>query len=544
MASYGAPLYRVESRVWAAATSLDIPVSTFVLPQTIMMNVGNGDSRHLSRTSFMRIPQSFHMWKLYQVDRLARRISVTDFKKAKKMLTAKTAMTSTVVEESPLSLATELQSGHQQAGLTRDASSDADGFTNQKLDTVEHNSANGNSTENLANDHVLEQSTPESMSHARTDSQVNGAVEIDIDLGEGTAQKLAQSTPPALRRRVSRATSIIDRSDEEPVEFEEFENELFDIEKSNDSYSDTVRLLCGAIQSSSLAILMFKGSLADGLAATILGAFATKQQMLADKIGAKNAVVMIFVSSNVSFISRLAQSKYIWSGMPGSPEGLCHDIVALSSLVNYLPGIPFALSMLELGSEHNAAAAVRMFQAFMKSMLMGYGIMFGTRMATSVLKLMAADEYVELDVTKSCPVANLPFSIDWWRMPFFVPMTMTILVFLKADKRQWISMSLSSLVAFLTSNIARIFLPPDLTAAISSFSLGVFSNAWARWNDDIAIASVLAGIFWLVPGSIGVRGAIAAFTQDPSAVSGSGGVGTQFGIEVILRSLSIAVGLL
>ncbi|KAH9250467.1 hypothetical protein BASA81_011754 [Batrachochytrium salamandrivorans] len=74
-----------------------------------------------------------------------------------------------------------------------------------------------------------------------------------------------------------------------------------------------------------------------------------------------------------------------------------------------------------------------------------------------------------------------------------------------------------------------------MASALTAFSLGIVSNILARYRDNIAIASVLAGIFWLVPGSVGVRGAIAAFSGNAPA--------SAFGTEVIVRAMSIAVGL-
>jgi uncharacterized membrane protein YjjP (DUF1212 family) len=74
MTMYGAPLYRVERRMQFAAETLGIPLSAFYLPSNIMMNIGDGSSEHPSRTTFLTVPTVFNMFKLQEIDKLARNL--------------------------------------------------------------------------------------------------------------------------------------------------------------------------------------------------------------------------------------------------------------------------------------------------------------------------------------------------------------------------------------------------------------------------------------------------------------------------------------
>jgi uncharacterized membrane protein YjjB (DUF3815 family) len=69
---------------------------------------------------------------------------------------------------------------------------------------------------------------------------------------------------------------------------------------------------------------------------------------------------------------------------------------------------------------------------------------------------------------------------------------------------------------------------------MASFSLGIVSNLIARYKDQIAVSSLTAGIFWLVPGSIGVKGIATLLTK---------GEESDFVMQIILRIMSIAIGL-
>ena len=78
---YGAPIYRVESRIIQVASLLGLEVSGFYLPSNIMLSIGDGSKQSPSRTYFLSVPPSNNMSKLERVDRLARNLVRTVCKK-------------------------------------------------------------------------------------------------------------------------------------------------------------------------------------------------------------------------------------------------------------------------------------------------------------------------------------------------------------------------------------------------------------------------------------------------------------------------------
>ncbi|KAJ1342405.1 hypothetical protein BSLG_003030 [Batrachochytrium salamandrivorans] len=392
MAEWGAPLYRVETRIVSAAEALEIPISFFSLPSLLMINIGDGGAQHPSRTVFIPLEGTLNMWKLYQADRLARRLGLIHIR-----------------------------------------------FEKLKM-------------------RVLNKQHHKESTH---ETDRNGSVANPIRQSVYTSSPI--SIPSLSRNNAARKSSL----------------------NLNGSTNASVRII---------VILLFGGSLADAIAASVLGALATVISIAAEELEMQT-VSIIFVAGVVAFFSRIAQTKYIWSAFPGSEFGLCHDIVSLAGLVQFMPGMQFTLAMLELGSNYTVACAVRLFQACMRSIMVGYGATFGSRLAVTVLQMFEA--WGVDDTLRACPSPDQPYSVDWWRLPMFIP---------------------------------------EMASALTAFSLGIVSNILARYRDNIAIASVLAGIFWLVPGSVGVRGAIAAFSGNAPA--------SAFGTEVIVRAMSIAVGLL
>ncbi|KAJ1330780.1 hypothetical protein BSLG_009232 [Batrachochytrium salamandrivorans] len=488
MAEWGAPLYRVETRIVSAAEALEIPISFFSLPSLLMINIGDGGAQHPSRTVFIPLEGTLNMWKLYQADRLARRLGLIHIRFEK------------------LKMRVLNKQHHKESTHETDRNGSVANPIRQSVYTSSPISIPSLSRNNAARKSSL---------------NLNGSTNAsgwNSHHGEG---------------RSSTASRIMGRSDEEPIVIEEIIQDLNDLISQDGEYSNLARVASSFAQSGIIVILLFGGSLADAIAASVLGALATVISIAAEELEMQT-VSIIFVAGVVAFFSRIAQTKYIWSAFPGSEFGLCHDIVSLAGLVQFMPGMQFTLAMLELGSNYTVACAVRLFQACMRSIMVGYGATFGSRLAVTVLQMFEA--WGVDDTLRACPSPDQPYSVDWWRLPMFIPMTFSIMILLKAHKDQWLFMAVSSLVGFVVSTIARFFLTLEMASALTAFSLGIVSNILARYRDNIAIASVLAGIFWLVPGSVGVRGAIAAFSGNAPA--------SAFGTEVIVRAMSIAVGLL
>ncbi|KAJ3179290.1 hypothetical protein HDU87_002899 [Geranomyces variabilis] len=425
LSSYGAPLYRVEHRVSQAAEDLNLPVSVFCLPSTIMVSIGDGSARSPCRVQYLSYSYGVNVSKLYEIDRLARRVCAT----RKKM---------------PLNAAETMRKRGASVSQANES------MTSVALSAVEEGGA--------------EKPTEDS---------------LDICLSD-----------------------------------------LQQVLHSPGDYHRALKILAGAFQSGIIAVLLFKGSWADGLAAFCLGAFVSVALYVAELLGFEGAVELL-ASMCVAAIARFVEPWGIWALINGNDKGLCHEIVSLAGVCQMLPGTAITLGMLELGSTSPVAGSVRMFQAFVRALKLGYGLATGSKLAIHLIELVGV--WVE-PVVSPCPAAGQV--IDLWRLPLWIPMNLSIMINLKAYPWQWVHMSLTSLTGYC-----------DITAGMAAFTMAVVANLYARRNNDVAIGPILAGITWLVPGGIGVRGAIAA-------VSGSASTGgTTFGIDMITRAMSIAVGI-
>ncbi|KAJ3141801.1 hypothetical protein HDU90_006148 [Geranomyces variabilis] len=445
LSSYGAPLYRVEHRVSQAAEDLNLPVSVFCLPSTIMVSIGDGSARHPCRVQYLSYSYGVNVSKLYEIDRLARRVCAS--------------------RKVPLSAAETLRK--RGASVSQSAS--------------------------------VQQSARLQPNESMTS--------VALSAAEEGGEKPAED---------SLDTCLVD---------------LQQVLNSPGDYHRALRILAGAFQSGIIAVLLFKGSWADGIVSFCMGAFVSVALYVSELLGFEGAVELL-ASMCVAAIARFVEPWGIWALINGNGNGLCHEIVSLAGVCQMLPGTAITLGMLELGSTNPVAGSVRMFQAFVRALKLGYGLATGSKLAIHLIELVST--WVD-PATSACPAAGQV--IDLWRLPLWIPMNLSIMINLKAYPWQWVHMSVTSLTGYCVSLLASQWFAGDITAGMAAFTMAVVANLYARRHNDVAIGPILAGITWLVPGGIGVRGAIAA-------VSGSNSTsGTTFGVDMITRAMSIAVGI-
>ncbi|KAJ3056145.1 hypothetical protein HK097_007977 [Rhizophlyctis rosea] len=448
LATYGAPLYRVEHRVSQAAQDLNIPLTIFCLPSTVQISIGDGSSQHPTRARYLCVEPTLHMGKLHQVDQLARRI--------------------------------------------------------RRLRIPTKGKAPDRLPSTLKKNHIS--GTP---------------IMSTISLNETSSPQ--NSRPPQNSPEIEH-----DRM-----------NELLDalhlITESPNDYHPAIRIFAAACQSFNITVLLFRGSWADSICACLLGGlagFGLWVGELADVGGAME----LFVAISTAMIARALSQLPFWPTFGGMGHGLCHEVVVLGGICSLLPGISITVGMIEFGSHNPVAGSVRMFGSCIRALKLGYGLTMGSRIAIEGLSFLGLWSGFD---TQACSALQNSGNMEWWRYFFWIPMNISIMVLLKAEPWQWVHMSAISAIGYTTSIIASQIFSNDVTVGFAAFALGIAANIYARRTNQIAIGGILAGIFWLVPGSTGVRGAIAAFQKDDAATSGGAG----FGLDMIVRAMAIAVGL-
>ncbi|KAI5064380.1 hypothetical protein GOP47_0021050 [Adiantum capillus-veneris] len=279
------------------------------------------------------------------------------------------------------------------------------------------------------------------------------------------------------------------------------------------------RLLSFALSASTAALLFFSGSLWDavisfilGLVVGVLDTLSKKSHILANLNEFTSALV-------VSLLARIVRVHLAWIEV-------CFSNIALSSLVQLLPGMALTLGVSDMVAKSHVMGTSRIIHAFFSALQLGFGLSMGDR-----LVWWAQDRSLE---PETCEVSSLSF---WWDILWFIGYTISSSILLNARLKQWPGMALASGVGYIVSSFTGQKLGSNGSSVLAALAVGVTGTSYSYFTGDLPLIMNLAGILLLVPGGLGVQG-ITAMLQD-DVLSGMG-----FVFKMLVIGLSITIGLL
>ncbi|KAJ3262802.1 hypothetical protein HDU77_011814 [Chytriomyces hyalinus] len=280
-----------------------------------------------------------------------------------------------------------------------------------------------------------------------------------------------------------------------------------------------------------VALILFQLSWVESLAALFLGLFVGYLNLAAERYGSLN-YLLEFLSSLVSAV--VAKGIQGWLHQ----KGFCFNYikVTLSAVAIYLPGLPLTLAIIDLSSRNMVSGTVRMFGSLFTAMLIGFGMTIGGALA-----------FWNTEGINSGPQECPPTS-QLWAFLFFIPMSMSLNLLFQASKFQWPIMVLAAALGYITSvflgYVPQLQAEPTAITALSAMVIGLTSNVYARFTNDVAIAPILAGILLQVPGALSVKGTLGFFAGSSSNGSTSNIVdGMSFTFSMLAIGMSLALGL-
>ncbi|KAJ3234494.1 hypothetical protein HDU81_001381 [Chytriomyces hyalinus] len=483
---YGAPLSRVEHLTESAAAALDIPITIQCLPEILMMSIGDGSLLHPTRTHFLKVSTKVSMGKLHDVDQLA--INIINSKDITSLPRTQS------FNASPSAIFTSL-------GISSN--------NNKKSETVKQS--------------------------------------LLTEFSDKIYEEPEGDSPPPIRPSHKEVT--IDDS-----RVQDLLHELDEIVARPKPYSLATMVFSGAIHSSTLAMLNYSGSYGDGLLAFLLGGFATyliERVEQTSSQGVPEILVAIIVAALAHVFQRFWPGNYPFLKNGGKLEGTwavlfddqaaCQYVYALSSLIRLFPGMQIVLGMLEM-TENPVSGSVRFFQSFIRSLKLGYGLSIGSKLGVFILATMRFSEPDFGDKVGSSPHCPSNFSqlfvINFERMFYAFSFAVGSYINLEAKPSQFLKIIGASVLSFVILTLARNVNPVDVAAGLAAFVVASIANFWSRLRGEIAVPFILSAVQYLGPGSLGVIGAANMFSDD----TGSGTGGSSFALDMIVRAMSIALG--
>ncbi|ORZ22726.1 hypothetical protein BCR41DRAFT_380408 [Lobosporangium transversale] len=297
------------------------------------------------------------------------------------------------------------------------------------------------------------------------------------------------------------------------------------IHAQKDINSRLLTLLAYACAAFSTTPMFFQGSLADAGVSFLMGGAVGLLAWLSEIVPNSTHICEVAMPMLVAFVTEGLRRYHVYP--------VCQGAVQLGSIIIVLPGFTIACSILELSARHVISGSVRLFYAVLYSLVLGYGLSIGTSIWDLFGRLPseeAAGKY-----TPQCPLE--PLDSKWSIL--FVPMfAISINIWLKAHPRQWPLGIILSTVGFTVGYITTTYttVTSDVSSALAAFSIGLLGNIYQRLTRQLSFQAVCCASFFLVPGSIGLKGAMSIFTDDMAG-------GILFARQMVATAISISVGL-
>ncbi len=267
-------------------------------------------------------------------------------------------------------------------------------------------------------------------------------------------------------------------------------------------------------------------SLASASAAVLLGGGTTELAVAAGLgvlLGSLSEVAgraVHFARAYVAVSALLA--SVISNALPAWGIDVFPSVPLVGALIMLLPGLTLTIAMHELSQDHLVSGAARLMAAIMTFLQLGFGIAVGERIAG---RLVGRVPLVE-------PVA-LP---EWTLLVALLVAAVALTVVFHGRWRDSFIILAAVIVAFFGSRWGSELLGPEVGFAAGSWSLGVLSNALARWRRIPAATSLVPGLIIVVPGGMGLQSVSALLSNDVEI-----GVATAF--AVALAATSLVLGL-
>jgi uncharacterized membrane protein YjjP (DUF1212 family) len=198
------------------------------------------------------------------------------------------------------------------------------------------------------------------------------------------------------------------------------------------------------------------------------------------------------------------------------------QIVLISSLVVIIPGLSLTIAMTELATQHLVSGTARLMGALIDFFKISFGILLSVEVGNII--------FGKMTIIQATPLS------PYFLLPAIALAALSFTVIFNAFKRDFIWILLSGIVTIGTLKLSLLFFNQTLSIFFSAFTIGLFSNLFARIRKRPAAITLLPGIIFIVPGSIGLKGFNLIFQDDFIA-------GLSGGFQMFIVAITIVAGL-
>lgn len=288
--------------------------------------------------------------------------------------------------------------------------------------------------------------------------------------------------------------------------------ELEKLDERKGSFPTWMYVLSFGIASGSV-VSFFQGGPREILVTSMIGLLVGALEQVA-RWNADFARAYCAIASTIAAFLAVMASKF-W-------PGLSAEIVTLGSLIVLVPGLTITMAVSELARQQLASGTSRFMGALFLFFILGFGVAFGRGLATTIFQPVQADP----------DAAN---RVVFWICLLIAPFSFAVLF--RTRRKDVLIVFVTCLVGFGCGRLGDYLLGSQLGPALGSFSVAVFSNLVSRWLKQPAALTLVPGLMFLVPGSIGFLSFQAMLGENTIA-------GIQLAFRVLFVAAALVSGLL
>jgi uncharacterized membrane protein YjjP (DUF1212 family) len=292
--------------------------------------------------------------------------------------------------------------------------------------------------------------------------------------------------------------------------------ELIAIVERGPLYSLWVHQMAYGVVGAACALLFYGGSFGDALLAggggLLVGGMCWAGSSL--ELGQS----LEFVASMVIAILTRVFATYVW------PDEICFFSASLGALVWLFPGLGILNAVVEISGSAPISGTARMFRSLLIMLMIGFGLAIGSRIGNIGGKLTSYD----------CASGD---STAWYvKVVSFFLCSLGYAVLQNIRLQQLPG----AMVTQVTGYLVATFMPPLIgdegAIVMAAMSVGLVATLIGYIRNRPPYSNVVAGIVFLLPGALGIRGATAIIDNDYVSA-------TAFGSTMLVNMLSVTIGL-
>ncbi|CEP18754.1 hypothetical protein [Parasitella parasitica] len=280
-------------------------------------------------------------------------------------------------------------------------------------------------------------------------------------------------------------------------------------------------------------VMFYGGQFKEGGLSAAMAIFFAFYELFSGRYMSFQPIWEITICIFIGFVSRA-----VWQ------YGFCFTPVAFASFIVILPGYSMAVALVELVSRQLVCGVIRLVYAIIYSFLLGYGIemgseIFGAIRPESVSAQGQSEACVAATNSSTC-VTIIPQAFYFLTVPLFA---VAYCVYLRARIPRWPIMVVVAACGFVTNYVLSCYAnaPSQILQVVPAFVVGLLGNLLSKFTGKMSLDAVILGIFYLVPGSLGLKSALGFFGQSGTGEFANQGAG--FALSMIETSIGITVGL-